>query len=110
MELEFKNKNNKNNITFVCSIITTIKWLFEISSIYLLWIILHYVSGIFYPKYCTPNSIFGFLASPVLAAAPHCRALRWIINTGGDIIVNMWVVIGTWIGAKLCGNLLAKNN
>jgi hypothetical protein len=104
MELE---KNNQNSI--MTSIMTTIKWFFEISGIYLLWITLHYASGILYSKYCTPYSVFGFLASPVLAASPHCRGLRWVISTGGDIIVNMWVIIGTWIAAKLCGNLLNKN-
>jgi len=101
---------NNNNNSFVNSVITTVKWTFEISGIYLLWIVLHYASGILYSKYCTPNSIFGFLASPVLAASPHCRGLRWVINTGGDVIVNMWVIIGTWVAAKLCGNLLNKKN
>ena len=102
-------ESEKDN-SFVSSVVTTVKWIFEISSIYLLWIILHYASGILYSKYCTPDSIFGFLASPILAASPHCRGLRWVISTGGDIIVNMWVVIGTWIAAKLCGNLLNNKN
>jgi hypothetical protein len=96
--------------TFIDSIITTLKWFFEISSLYLLWITIHYIAGILYSEYCTPFTIFGFLASPFLVAAPHCRALRWVINTGGDIIVNMWIIIGTWLGAKLCGNLLTNNN
>jgi hypothetical protein len=112
MEHENKIKNTLISTTvstMVSTVIITIRWFFELSSIYLLWIILHYISGILYCKYCTPESIFGFLASPVLAAAPHCRAIRWIISTGGDIIVNMWVVIGTWVGAKLCGNLLLNN-
>lgn len=99
----------KNNNTFVSSALTTIRWFFELSGIYIMWIVLHYIAGILYCKYCTPDSIFGFLASPVLAAAPHCRAIRWVISTGGDIIVNMWVIIGTWIAAKLCGNLLTNN-
>jgi hypothetical protein len=105
--MEHENKNNNNN-TIINSVIMTIRWFFELSGIYVMWIVLHYIAGILYSNYCTPNTVFGFLASPVLAAAPHCRAMRWVISTGGDIIINMWVIIGTWIAGKLCGNLLTN--
>lgn len=101
--------NNNNNNTFINTMFTTIKWAFEISAIYLLWIVLHYCAAILYSDYCTPLTLKGFLMSPFLVPSPHCRALRWVINTGSDVIINMWIVFGTWIGAKLCGNLLQKN-
>jgi hypothetical protein len=104
-----KNNNNKNNKnSFISVIFTTTKWVYEITSIYLLWIILHYFAGVLYYEYCTPLTFSGFIMSPFLVAAPHCRSLRWVISNGGDIIINMWVIFGTWVGAKLCGSLLDK--
>ena len=35
--------------------------------------------------------------APFLVASPHCTGLRWVITTGGQQIVTMWTVIGTWL-------------
>ena len=87
-------------------ILKYIKIAFEIIGIYLLWIILHYVAGILYCKLCTPTNIVGFIISPFIALTPYCRALRWVIFNGGNIINNMWIVLGTWIATKICKNVL----
>lgn len=74
----------------------------NVSSIYLLWIFLHYTAAHAYVKLCVPDSFYGFIISPLLTSAPHCQGLRWVIYNGGNIINNMWIILGTWI----CSNIL----
>jgi hypothetical protein len=89
-------------------LIKYIQFALEIIGIYLLWIIIHYFSGILYHKFCTPSTILGFLISPFMVLTPYCSGLRWVIFNGGNIITNMWFIFGTWIASKLCKNLLTK--
>jgi len=77
------------------------EYMYNVSSIYLFWIILHYISAHLYVYYCTPNGVYGLMFSPFLAAAPHCRAIRWIIQSGGSMMDNMWLVFGTWACSKI---------
>jgi len=65
--------------------------------IYGVWILLHYVSANLYVRLCAYPSFVGFIASPFLAASPHCSALRWAIYNGGNTITSMWVVMGVWL-------------
>ena len=65
--------------------------------IYLLWILLHFISSHMYIRFCTPNTITGFIMSPFMAAAPHCQALRWALYNGGNSIVSMWLTVGVCI-------------
>jgi hypothetical protein len=65
--------------------------------IYLLWILLHFISAHMYILFCTPNKITGFIMSPFMAAAPHCQALRWGLYNGGNSIVSMWLTVGVCI-------------
>lgn len=69
--------------------------------IYLLWIVLHYISPHLYVHFCVPLTLQGFIMSPFIAPSPHCQALRWAIYNGGNTIIAMWVVLGTWIMQKL---------
>ena len=85
-----------------------IKWLLELCGIYLLWIIIHYLSGLLYPIVCTPAGGIGFIMSPFLAVTPYCNALRWTIYTGGNIITNMWIILGTWLASQLCKRLIQQ--
>ena len=69
----------------------------NICGVYLLWVFIHFISAHLYIRFCTPNTILGFMMSPFMAAAPHCQALRWSIYNGGNNIVSMWVTIGIWL-------------
>ena len=69
----------------------------NIFGIYLLWVFVHFISAHLYIRFCTPNTMLGFVMSPFMAAAPHCQALRWSIYNGGNNIVSMWVTIGIWL-------------
>jgi hypothetical protein len=73
----------------------------SIAGLYILWMVLHFVSANLYVYYCAHMSVFGFLMSPVLASAPHCRAIRWVLNSGAQSIDAMWIVLGTWVCSKL---------
>lgn len=68
---------------------------------YLLWIVLHFCATKLYHEYCVPSTFVGFLWSPLLVPAPHCKALRWVMLTGANTVDSMWVVVGTWIASKL---------
>lgn len=68
---------------------------------YALWIVGHYLSAHAYVYYCVPVDFKGFMISPLLTSTPHCKAFRWVIQNGGNNIDNMWVMIGTWLCAKI---------
>jgi len=86
----------------ICEIIVPyFKWIFFISKVYIIWIVIHYVSVQVYVKYCVPSSIWGFIMSPLLVSSPHCKAMRWILHNGANTIDNMWNTIGVWFSAKL---------
>ena len=68
---------------------------------YFMWIVLHHLSGHVYIYFCTPNSIIGFITSPLMVATPHCTAIRWMIYEGGNIITTMWVSVGTYVATKI---------
>ena len=73
----------------------------NIAGIYLVWIILHFVAAHLYVYYCANLSFYGFLMSPILVSAPHCRAIRWTIYNGAQSIDTMWIVFGTWLCSRI---------
>ena len=77
-----------------------VQYMYGASSLYLFWIMLHYFSTQMYVYYCAPRGFYGFFISPFLVAAPHCRAIRWIIHNGGNMVDNMWIILGTWLCSK----------
>jgi len=64
--------------------------------LYIGWIVAHYVAAHIYVKLCVAFSFVGFISSPFLVASPHCIGLRWIIHTGGNNIMALWVLIALW--------------
>jgi hypothetical protein len=83
-----------NSVSFILR--TTI-FLFKISGVYILWIGLHFFSSHLYVKFCVPNSVIGFIMSPLMISTPHCQGLRWIVYNAANIINHMWILIGAWI-------------
>ena len=71
------------------------------SKFYILWILLHYISSHLYVYFCANLSVYGFVTSVFVTQAPHCVALRYIINTGGTTITMMWIALGTYISRFL---------
>jgi hypothetical protein len=91
-------------IFYLCHLIKdaiTILWwlltiLISLFGYYMMWITLHYAAVHFYPMYCAPLTVTGFVLSPFMVAAPHCVAMRWLITEGSKVIVTMWVSIGAY--------------
>ena len=69
--------------------------------IYIIWVLIHYISAHIYTKICAPSGLSGFVLSFILAPSPYCYTLRWIIFNGGNYITTMWVILGMWIVNKL---------
>jgi hypothetical protein len=83
-------------------ILENISWMVKSSvGIYVIWILLHYITPHLYVHFCVPLTFRGFIMSPFIAPSPHCQALRWAIYNGGNTIIAMWIVFGTWIMQKL---------
>ena len=81
--------------------------IFKLISIYLCYIIFHYLASHLYIDFCVPSTIIGFIQSPFVAVLPHCQALRWIIYKGGNNLSIMWKLLGGWILLKV-GNYLTE--
>jgi len=77
------------------------KFIFGISGIYLIWICLHYFASHLYVKFCVPTTVMGFILSPFMTATPHCQGLRWIVYNAANMINNMLILCGTWVGTTL---------
>ena len=103
---QFKQNIYSSLKTHFFALLNKFKFLFHISKIYLLWIILHYIASQLYIKFCVPTTVWGFLISPFIVTTPHCQGLRWIVYNAANIINNMWVVLGTWV----CSTLLIIDN
>ena len=81
---------------------TNLLWIvYDASKIYLLWVVLHFSASQVYVPICSPFSFWGFIITPILAATPQCKALRWVITTGGSTMETMWVILGVWLCSKI---------
>ena len=103
MNSKTDSKSKEENQTNI--IITTAKnciyIAYDTTKIYLLWIVIHYLASQYYVPFCSPRSIWGFIITPILAATPQCKGLRWVINTGGNTMETMWVILGVWVCTKI---------
>tara|TARA_Y100000816_G_scaffold292332_1_gene287050 strand:+ start:1527 stop:1988 length:462 start_codon:yes stop_codon:yes gene_type:complete len=89
---------NQNIIPYVKPVVVN-AW--QVSAVYIFWIVLHYVTAHAYVQYCANPSVSGFFTFPFIVSAPHCIAMRWIFTKGGTLIEGMWILIGTWLCSKL---------
>ena len=76
------------------------KTMLELAATYSAWIVIHTASANAYPYFCASTTFKGFITSPFMVPAPHCRALLWCINSGAAGIDAMWLTCGTWLSAK----------
>lgn len=93
----FYNRVNNKLQPYMETFIPYVTLTKNICGIYLLWVVVHFVSSHLYIRFCSPSTFTGFLMSPFMAAAPHCQALRWAIYNGGNNIVSMWLILGVWL-------------
>lgn len=69
--------------------------------VYTLYVAVHFLAPYLYTRFCTPWTLAGFLASPFVAPAPHCRALRWAFFHTATQIDAMWLLAGTWVVSSI---------
>ena len=80
---------------------TLMRECWNISRIYLCWILVHMISVNLYCHFCAHISIYGFIMSPFVTVAPHCVALRWLTTNSINSISHMWTIIGAWLITKI---------
>jgi len=80
---------------------TLIRECWNISRIYLCWILVHMISVNMYCHFCAHISLYGLIMSPFVTVAPHCVALRWLTTNSINSISHMWTVIGAWLITKI---------
>ena len=78
-----------------------VKMIANAVGMYLVWIVLHYISAQLYAEFCTPKTIQGFLLSPFYAISPQCKSLRWIIYNSGSSIEAMWFIAASFVLSRL---------
>ena len=92
------------------SIITGIK-------LYLFWTFLHWSSVSLYHRLCVREDLIGFIITPLMTQAPHCKVLIWSFKHSADAfngfntIIISWMVgiIHTNFSVKHSGNRLGSN-
>ena len=64
--------------------------------VFLIWMVIHYITPRLYIYLCGPLTILGFILSPMASTMPHCKALRWLFTVSADNLNAMIVLLGTW--------------
>jgi hypothetical protein len=77
-------------------VVNAARYIYVGTIFYVMWIMLHFVASHVYINVCVPQTLWGFIISPFMSLTPQCQSLRWIIYNGGNVINNMWIVLGTW--------------
>ena len=76
----------------------------NISKIYLFWVVIHMFSVNIYCYFCAHLSLYGLFISPFVVVAPHCKALSWLMTNSITSINNMWLTLGTWLVTRITIN------
>jgi len=84
------------------------EWFSNIASVFILWIIIHYIAANMYAYFCAELSLFGVIKSVFVTMTPHCVAMRWVIYNGGNAINTMWISAGLWISGKIFKTVFTK--
>lgn len=78
--------------------------------LYIIWIIIHYMSSFLYFYICTPIGIYGFIISPLMVISPQCNAIYWTQSSSREIIKNMWIFISMFLTNTVFNYIKPINN
>ena len=95
MTKQIKNQSDMFNNTMT----TIVDYYNKIPNIVIIYLALclgHFIAANIYPYICCNMSFFGFIISPFMTLAPHCQALRWIIDYTANQLKNYWIFLGTF--------------
>jgi hypothetical protein len=82
----------------------------NVTVVYLVCIITHYSCVHAYQYSCTPTTFHGFIMSPLMASAPHCKGLRFVIYEMGQKIDLMWFAFGAYCVMFMANRLSPNKN
>lgn len=109
MNMNFiSSKNNKSIVKHTCHKVCV--FIIDFVSVYLIWIFIHIISANMYVYFCADISLYGIVSSIFITQSPHCRALRYAIDTGVSIINSMWATTGVWITNYIINMNINTNN
>ena len=100
-----KMENEGDDRVVVSKVRQTCIFIYNACFWYLIWIVGHYCVAHIYVQQCAPKTLVGFLMSPLLNSSPQCKALRFAMQYGGNLIDHMWIVLGTWVCTKIMPKL-----
>lgn len=63
--------------------------------IYLICVIVHFISPHLYVHFCTPASWKGLFMSQFMVISPQCQLIRWAFSFSGFVLDNIWIFIIT---------------
>ena len=78
------------------------------SSIYILWILLHFIASHVYIDHCVGSSWKDIFISVFYVSSPYCQGVSWLIYNGSRQIACIWVIFGTYFSTQLLQHLLSK--
>ena len=71
------------------------------AQIYLFWTFTHNVSLYLYKRFCSPESFWSYVFSPLLAMTPQCKALFFMLENSTNAMNKMMIGLSMWVLPKL---------
>jgi len=94
-------------LTFAATIFKTIELIPSTFWVFLVFCVMHYVAPHIYVYVCVPNTLWGFITSPMKASTLECNAIRYFINAGADGIDYFWILIAISVMTKMRSFMLS---
>ena len=101
-----QQEKTKHKERSTCMSFATFIW--NCTKLYIFWITTHFIVANCYVYFCAHPTLFGFIISPLVVAAPHCKAMQWLLYHSVAAIDHMWLVLGGWVSVNLL--MTYKNN
>ncbi len=72
----------------------------RIAAAFMVYNAIHVASAYAYPYFCAPAHWYGIILSPFMTHAPHCYALRWVMNASAKEINATFLLVGSYFLGK----------
>lgn len=69
--------------------------------VYSAFVLIHAITTNIYVEICANPSFKGIILSAFHVPAPHCAALRTLMDFGVNGIYSMWTVVFIWLTSEL---------
>ena len=65
------------------------------------WTAMHWCSVQLYQKFCIPSTFSGYIFTPIMTQAPHCKLLIWCHTTSVDAFNSLRSVFVSFMVAVI---------